>query len=512
MVFNSFLFFFFFAGSAIVYGLVKERYRWYVLLALSLVFYLSFGVKAILFLLFTAASTHFFALAIDSQKNSPKKEAASRNKRILITLGLVSNFGILAVVKYFNFVVGGVASLSGFSYQPISFLVPLGISFYTFQMMGYLVDVYREMVTPQRNFLRTLLFAGYFPQLLNGPINRYGEISEQLYSPPPIEYARCRNALVLFTWGLFKKICVADNLKVFVDMIFQNARDYYGLLTLAGAVAYAIYLYADFSGCIDMAHGVSSYFGITLQTNFNRPYFSTSVEEFWRKWHISLSSWFRDYLFYPLQRSALAKKIGSSLKNAGHKKAARAIPAVLSVLIVWLTTGLWHGANLTYLAWGLYYGLFMMYGILRDTFGKKRKKAHTKIAGPLEKTLYGLKIARTFLIVCIGYILFNSPTITDAFIMLQNLVNIPKFLDISAILATGISFYKRLGGMLFFAVMVISTLILILYDVLEERGCNIAVKLQKMPTVLKYILSVVWILLLLFMMNRSSGDFSYMQF
>ena len=375
MIFNSFEFFFFFAITAILFGIVKQQHRQWVLLIFSVGFFLSFGIKGLFYLLFTTATTFFCAIAIEKlASNKNQNQATKLHKNIVLALGLVLNLGILVAVKYFNFLFGGIVGLFNGSFNAISFFIPLGISFYTFQMMGYLIDVYRQMAVAQKNFFRMLLFAGYFPQMIDGPISRYGDICDSLYSPPPIEYTRCRNALVLFTWGLFKKICVADNLKFYVDIIFKNYDSYHGIMILSGAVAYAIYLYADFGGCIDMARGISAYFGINLKNNFERPYFSTSVEEFWRRWHITLSTWFRDYLFYPLQRTTCFKNLGKKLKNKGYKKAAKAIPAILALLVVWLTTGLWHGANLTYVAWGLYYGMFMVFGVLWNTYRKKGTK------------------------------------------------------------------------------------------------------------------------------------------
>lgn len=509
MLFNSFEFFFFFAISGFLYGVVKQQYRWYVLLFFSLAFFLSFGVSGIFFLLFTTATTFFGALIIEKIGASESKHSKIK-KRFVLSLSLILNIGILFTVKYFNFLFGGIVNLFGGTFTAIQFIVPLGISFYTFQLVGYLLDVYWGIAVAQKNFLRMLLFSSYFPQMLNGPISRYNDISNSLYNPPAIEYTRCRNGLILFAWGLFKKICIADNLKYYVDIIFQNYTEYHGLLILSGAVAYAIYLYADFGGCIDMARGISAYFGVDIKKNFERPYFATSVEEFWRRWHITLSTWFRDYLFYPLQRTNALKKLNKNLKNKGFKKAAKALPAIISLFVVWLTTGLWHGANLTYIAWGLYYGLFMILSVLLNTYRKKSQpKDSTK---PISKIKVALNMLKTFLIVCIGYILFNAPTIQDAANMLMNLFDFSQFIEPTQIYIVGVSFYKNVGSVVYFTVTVVSTLILITNDVLEAKGCNIAVWLNKRSKLFKYILSILFVLLLLFMMSRSSGDFTYMQF
>ena len=259
-----------------------------------------------------------------------------------------------------------------------------------------------------------------------------------------------------------------------------------------------------------MARGISAYFGINLKNNFERPYFSTSVEEFWRRWHITLSTWFRDYLFYPLQRTACFKNLGKKLKNKGYKKAAKAIPAILALLVVWLTTGLWHGANLTYVAWGLYYGMFMVFGVIWNTYRKKgTKKEPSGIKGNI---LTVLKIAKTFFIVCVGYILFNSATLSDAFGMLANMFDLTRLIVPSEIFYAGVRFYKEVGAALYFTITVVCTLILIAYDLLEEREISVSGWLQKQNKVVKYCLSAITVLILLFLMGRSSGDFTYMQF
>lgn len=497
MVFNSFEFFAFLALLMLIYGFINAKWRWQLLLLFSMAFFASFGIKGLAFLLFTTASTFFCTLGMSkSERNGRKKY-----KKALLAIGLLSNFGILAVLKYFNFFASSAASLAGKSFEPLQMIIPLGISFYTFQMMGYMIDVYNGIIEPQQNFFKLLLFASYFPQMIDGPISRYADIAPMLYQPKDIEYERCRDALILFAWGLFKKICVADNIKVYVDLIFNNYQEYKGILILSGGIAYAIYLYADFSGCIDMVRGMSSYFGIELKNNFERPYFATSVEDFWRKWHITLSSWFRDYLFYPLQRASWLRKIGQRLKEKGHKKAARAIPTVIATLIVWITTGLWHGANMTFIIWGLYYGAFMTIGVSKNVFLKK-KHAVNKF----------LRILSTFFVVCIGYIIFNSANLSDAWRMIVNMLDFTQLIQVSKILQVGVSFYKQVGAIVYFAITILSTCILFLHDILEECGIDILTWIKRRNIVIKYILSVLTVMLLLFMMNRSSGDFTYMQF
>ncbi len=500
MVFNSFQFFGFFACLIVLYGFLKEKQRVYALLAFSIAFFLSFGsFWALFYILFTAASAYLCTLGME------KEGCSEKGRKALLTLCLLSNFGILGVVKYFNFFAGGISSALNRNFTAVSFIIPVGISFYTFQMMGYAIDVYRKIAVPQKNFLKLFLFASYFPQMIDGPISRYNDISEKLYHPAPVEYERCRDALILFAWGLFKKICVADNVKAFVDLVFGDFSDGHGIIIFSGAVAYAVYIYADFSGCIDMARGISSYFGIKLKNNFERPYFAASVEEFWRKWHITLSLWFRDYLFYPLLRSKGFTGLGRILKKKGFKKASKAIPTIIALVIVWLTTGLWHGASLTFVMWGLYYGFFMILGVLRDTLVKKRSKQDGRF-------LHLSKVLLTFMIVCLGYILFNSASLESAVSMYRNLFDIKHFAEIGRIYSLGVCFYKRVGGMIYFIVTVASVLVMSLYDLAMELGYDTLNWIRKRHWIVKYVFSVGATFLLLFMMNRSAGDFTYMRF
>ncbi len=503
MVFNSFQFFGFFACLIILYGFLKEKQRFFALLAFSIAFFFSFGsFWAFFYILFTALSSYLCTLGMEKEGTSEKR------RKVLLILCLLSNFGILCVVKYFNFFAGSVSSFFNRDYSDVSFIIPVGISFYTFQMMGYTIDVYRKITVPERNFLKLFLFASYFPQMIDGPISRYNDVSEKLFHPAPIEYERCRDALILFAWGLFKKICVADNLKILVDLVFGDFSDGHGIIIMAGAVGYAIYIYADFSGCIDMARGISSFFGVELKNNFERPYFAASVEEFWRKWHITLSLWFRDYLFYPLLRSNGLTGIGRAFKKKGFKKASKAIPTIIALLVVWLTTGLWHGASLTFVVWGLYYGSFMILGVLRDTLFKKRTKSEE------EKKSFShfLKVLITFVIVSFGYILFNASTFEQAVSMFENLFDLRHFIEPGRIFSLGVSFFKRVGGGTYLTVTVSSVIVMVLYDLARELGADPLNWIKRRLWIVKYVFSVGVMFLLLFLMNRSAGDCTYMRF
>lgn len=508
MAFNSFLFFAFFAVTGILFDIVKQEQRWILLLAASVIFIGFSAPKGLVFLLASCAVTYACTLGIDKVRQTGhenvQKKGLSGKKigKLLIVTDIVVNLGILFATKYLNFFGEIFSHFSGKQYSAADIIVPLGISFYTFMMLGYAIDVYREEFRPQRNFGKMLLFASYFPQLVDGPISRYADIRGHLFNPPDIEYQRCRSGLLLFAWGLFKKLCVADNISVYVNMIYGNYQDYHGLLIFSGAVAYAVYLYADFSGCIDMARGVSRYFGIELKDNFRHPYFANSVEDFWRRWHITLTSWFKDYLFYPILRSECMASLGKKLRGGGYKKAYRIVPASIALFVVWIFTGLWHGARGTYILWGLYYGLLMIAANAAGVIWKRRRK---KSAG---------SILITFLIVCFGYIIFNSPNIPAAFGMIRNLFTGPV-LSLGSLADVGIQFYKQVGGEIYFGITVLSLLLFVAAEFLSytgKTGKNINRWMASRPAVIKYAGSALIVFFLLLMMNRTSGDFTYMQF
>ncbi len=492
MVFNSFNFIVFIGIMFLLYSFCKGEYRWILLLTASVAFYLFSGVKEFVFLLATSFITFVSGVYID--KNRETKINASR----MVLIGtLLIDFGLLFWVKYYNFFL---ESITGKSVAK-SLILPLGISFYTFSLTGYLPDVYWGVTKAEKKFGRLLLFSSYFPTIITGPINTYDNLKKTLFNPKDIEYARCKKACLLFAWGLFKKICVADNIKVYVDLIYSNSSDYHGIMILSAGIAYSIYLYADFSGCIDMAKGISKFMGIEIAENFNLPYFAYSVEDFWRRWHISLNEWFRKYLFYPLLKSNLITKLAERLKKRS-KKLAKAIPTCIALLVVWFTTGLWHGANYTFILWGLYYGIIFCVNTLFKAFKKSKKESRGSII-------------ITYLLVCLGFIVFNAKDVNTAINMYANLIDIKHFIESAAIVTAGISFYKGVGGSLYFVITVCSVIILFANELLLYLGKGnllSVLRIHKTPRCVKYVLSVLTVVLLCFMMNRSAGDFTYMRF
>ena len=426
--------------TALAYFLFpKKKYQWTVLLAASYVFYLFAGYKYIAFILFTTVCTYLSALwtervtdrtkeylagnkdSLSRDEKKAVKEKAKRQKRGILALTLVVNFGILAFLKYYNFLSGSVNALlggSGASLPILRLILPLGISFYTFQSMGYLVDVYRETVKAERNPFRFALFVSFFPQIVQGPIGIYSDLAHQLYAPNRFDFTRCKHAALLVLWGLFKKLVIADRTIVAINAVTDNYSAFNGTTLAFTIILYSLQLYADFSGGIDISRGVAKLFGVELMENFRRPYFAKDLSEYWRRWHISLGNWFKSYFFYPMAMSKQFNGMSKAIKKSkfGATKAgahiAKVLPTSIASFFVFFMVGVWHGANWKYIAFGVYNGLIIMLAVLlKPVF----EWILSKLRINAESFPYRLfRMIRTYLLVLIGYVFDVAPTYSDA--------------------------------------------------------------------------------------------------
>jgi D-alanyl-lipoteichoic acid acyltransferase DltB (MBOAT superfamily) len=335
-----------------------------------------------------------------------KKEFKDKQKKkrlLTFVLCLLVNLGILATVKYANFFIENVNSVtsvfgSGKGLSFVNIAVPLGISFYTFQSIGYLLDVYREAYKPEKNVFKYALFVSFFPQIVQGPIGRYGEMSKTLYSPHPFDSKAVGYGLERVLWGYFKKMVIADRVFVALGTMIADSSKYNGAYSVIIMLMYTLQLYADFTGGIDITIGLSEAMGIRLSENFDRPYFSKSLKEYWRRWHISMCSWFRDYLFYPVSVSKPMQKLTKFTKKCFGDKAGKRIPLYLSTAIVWFATGIWHGASWNFIVWGMCnWAILMISEELEPLYAAFHKKFKLS-----EKFLYRIfMMIRTFAIVCV---------------------------------------------------------------------------------------------------------------
>lgn len=381
MALVSYGFGFFCAVLLVLYYLIPGRYQWLLLLSASVVFYGLAGPVWILYPAAASVSVWYLARKIGrmtdqyrswvrkeqpdrAQKKAYDQKLKTRQRRLLI-LGLLSNFGILAALKYTNFLLSNVEALlhlAGLSGQMeyADWILPLGISYYTFQSMGYLIDIYQRKYDPEASLLRTALFVFYFPQLTVGPISRFDRLREDLYSPHGFSVKRLTSGGQRVLWGYFKKLVVADRIGPAASMITGAPELYGGVYVLLGIVGHVVQLYADFSGGIDIVLGISEMLGIRLPENFDRPFSSRSLAEFWRRWHMTLMQWFREYVFFPVSTSRAARRLSEAVGRITEKKTAGKAPVYLASLTVWSLTGIWHGASWNWVLWGLANGVLML--------------------------------------------------------------------------------------------------------------------------------------------------------
>lgn len=440
MSFVSIEFLVFIASLFSVYFLMGKflpKYQWVILLIGSYVFYAFASLKFVPFLLastcITWASGIFMGKIGDKaqqkiqslDKNEPlyksdKKAIQQKSmtqKKVIICIGIVLNLSILIILKYAKFLLG-IFGADALSFPSLIF--PLGISFYTFQSMGYCIDVYRGIAVPEKNLLRYALYVSYFPQISQGPIGEYKELAPQFTVPHRFSYYTFTRGLEKVLLGLFKKLFIADNIAICVSYFYDDPTSHLAIVMIAVTLLYAVQLYADFSGYMDIVSGVSECLGIKLAENFSTPYFSSSIAEFWRRWHISLGAWFRNYLYYPILRSKAFSAMGKALNKKGKKALSRTLPTVLALFVTWLLIGFWHGASWNFVAYGLYHGTFIILStILSGFYDKTRKLLHIKEEAPLWNFF---KIIRTFTIVTIGYVLFCSASLGEALDVYKNML------------------------------------------------------------------------------------------
>lgn len=421
---------------------------------------------------------------LDSAEKKKVKSRNNRNKKIIFLLVLVLNLLLLGVVKYTNFILDNLNkvwnALTGVSTQAITvdFLIPLGISYYTFQSIGYLFDVYRSKYDAETNFAKYLLFVTYFPKILQGPIERFDHLGPQLFVGNKFDVQNLKHGAILMLWGYMKKMVIANNIAPFVLEICKNYEKYDGSLIVLAVFSYCFQLYADFSGGIDMISGASEMFGIKLVDNFKRPYFATSLGDFWRRWHISLGSWMKDYVFYPFAMSPKIMKISRKIKS-GNKNLAKVFPAAVGNIVVFLIVGLWHGAEWRFIIWGLYNGMILGLSALMEPM---YAQFHSRFPKWKENPIWhGFQVIRTFLIVYIGNYFDCCQEVRGAFEMLrQSIFNFNlSNLSLDTIQNLGVS------NRAIFALAAALPMLLVV-SIAQERGTEVRTWLDRRNPVLRW--------------------------
>ncbi len=531
MAFNSLAFGIFFITVVTLYYLVPKKMQWVLLLLASYFFYGYASIKFLPFLLLTTLSTYFGAIKIDEnhkqeklilsdpekeytrdEKKEIKAREKKKRKRILLSI-LVLNFGILGFLKYFNFFVDNLnfllkPMLTDKSLPHLNLLLPLGISFYTFQTMSYIIDVYWKKIEAERNIGKVALFVSFFPQMFLGPIGRFGDLAGQLFAERKCDAQQVKFGLQLIAWGFFKKIVIADRVSMVVDQVFRTHDNLSGLMVGIGVFLYAIQDYTDFSGGVDIVRGVAQTMGINMAENFKRPYFSRTIPEFWRRWHMSLGAWMKDYVFYPFALTDRVKKLSKTCKGKFGDNMGKAIPIALGNLLVFFLVGVWHGASWNYIAWGIYYGLLIgIGGMLKPVFEAMNNKLHINKSS---KIFIGWQIFRTFWLTCLGCIIFRAEGAEQTWLIFK------KFLMVFDLPKNVISEYWGLGVSPY-EVALIPTFIVILLivDIMQEKMV-VREWLENRRPVVRYLIYLIGFLIIIgFGMYGPGFDqnqFVYMQF
>ncbi|MBN2414016.1 MBOAT family protein [candidate division KSB1 bacterium] len=400
MLFNSLHFLYFFPIIVFIFYSIPNKYRWAVLLLASYYFYMCWRVEYILLIIASTLIDYFTGLKLGAEKRPFKR-------KLFLSLSLFTNLGLLFTFKYFNFFSESVTIIFNHfnifhNSITLHVLLPVGISFYTFQTLSYTIDVYRGKKEPERHIGYFALYVSFFPQLVAGPIERSTRLLPQFYKPVTFDYDRVKRGLQLMAWGFFKKVVIADRINPFVEQVYGAPELYSGIVMLFATYMFAFQIYCDFSGYSDIAIGSAGVLGYNLMQNFNRPYYSKSISEFWKRWHISLSTWFKDYLYISI----------------GGNRVSR-WRWYFNLFVVFIISGLWHGANWTFIVWGALHGFYLIFSIITQNIRLKIKQLLRLNSMPFLDKL--IKVFITFHLVTFSWIFFRARSVSEAIYIISHI-------------------------------------------------------------------------------------------
>ncbi|MBC8044794.1 MAG: MBOAT family protein [Rhizobacter sp.] len=481
MLFNSFAFAIFFTVVTALYFVLPHRYRWAMLLAASFFFYAYWRVIYTLLLVFIILVDYFVGIAIENEPDA-------RRKKIYLTLSIIVNLGTLFVFKYTSFLnesLRGLWNIFGATYPVgvLDILLPIGISFHTFQALSYTIEVYRGHAPAERHLGIYALYVMFYPQLVAGPIERPTNIIPQFRVEQTWDTERVADGLKRMGWGLFKKVVIADRLAEYVGIVYADPHSYTGLTLLLAAYFFAFQIYCDFSGYSDIALGAAKVMGFTLMENFNRPYLAKTITEFWRRWHISLSTWLRDYLYISL---------------GGNRNGV--MQTYINLSITMLLGGLWHGANWTFIVWG---GLQAVY-LIADRLLIGPREAFFGVIDRMSTSLSNaLQILLTFHLTCLAWIFFRANSVADAFYIVRNIFTF-KTENIRA------GAYRGDVGLFVFAIALI--LFLVAIQLTQERQGALIPRFKAMPLALRWSIYLFVVFMIILWGVEGGSQFIYFQF
>ncbi len=474
MLFNSIEFGIFFVVIFILYFSIPKKYQWVLLLIASYYFYMSYKAELVVLILVCTLINYVCAIYIEKRPN---------NKKLYLSISLICSLGMLFFFKYFNFfngVVDDVLSIFSieFSQSTLNILLPMGISFYTLQTLGYTIDVYKGTIKAERNFGYFALFVSFFPQLVAGPIERANDLIPQLKVPHSFDYSNATYGLKIMAWGFFKKLVIADNVSRYVNLVYNDVQNYEGFSIVLATTLFAMQIYCDFSGYSDIARGAARVLGYDLTINFKSPYLSYNMTDFWRRWHITLTNWFKDYLYIPL---------------GGRNKYIR------NTLIVFGLSGFWHGANYTFIVWGL----INVIGIIIDKYIKKILPIVSK--NVIIKLLSGFT---TFAIVCFGWIFFRANSMHDAIMLINKLT--AGILNFPSYIVNGFHYISM--SSLEFISIIIPVGILFIFDFINKNDKAVS-KVSNLSLFIRWGIYIALVVLIILLSPKNTpAEFIYFEF
>lgn len=493
----------------LIYYLFPKKLQWVWLLVASTAFYLNNGLKTAMWLYVTTAVVYLCGLMqtkadekgqaeLDALVNADRamkkqiKRKTARQKLIYIIASAAICIGIWVVFKFTDIMLMTINRLFSKSLSLFNLTLPLGISFYTFQAVGYTIDIYRGKCKAQRNPLKLALWLSFFPQMIQGPICRYNETANQLYEGHRPEYRRIKFGVQLMIWGFFKKLVIADRIATITNTVFYNTNRHEGIVLFWGLLAYTIQLYCDFSGGIDIITGVAQCLGIDLPQNFRRPYFSRSVGEYWRRWHITLGAWFREYVFYPLSISKTAAKLGKRTSKIFGPQLGKMIPTYIALMIVWILNGIWHGTGKQFVAYGLYQGTLIILGMQTAPLWSRVLEKLRVNTNCFSWRLW--QMTRTTLLMIFGRLLYKASSLRSAVRVFKSILTVHNYW----VITDGTLFTLGLDAWEMF-VLFLAMLVLLTVSILQEKGYHLRETIERQNLVFRwalYITAVISIILL----------------
>lgn len=499
----------FLPAVVLLYSVFPQKHRWKVLLGASYLFFWSISGKLVLYLVYSTCSIHYFGLwmaSIQSERDRLLAETEKQNKktvkakyqkklRQIVTVAVILQIGVLLVLKYAEFFGSNLNSLLALVKAPFTlpipeYILPIGISFYTLQAASYLFDVYRGTVRADKNFFRLALFLSFFPQIMEGPICRYNQTCVQLWEGKKIEFTNLVSGCQRILYGLMKKVVVADRLNIFIQTVFSEFDQHDGGVTAVAMVLYTCQLYMDFSGTMDCVLGTAEIFGVNLPENFKQPFFSKSISDFWTRWHITLGTWFRDYIFYPVSMSKPLKRLTVSARKRLGNHFGPLLAGAIALFCVWICNGLWHGAGWKYIFFGMYHFALILTANIMEPFIKTcAEKLHIN----RQSTAYRcVQVVKTSVLVCFGELFFRAHGLRAGLYMFRNI-----FTSFSLETLKDRSIFKLGMDIQDFIIVFVAVFIVFVIGILRERGIHVRESLSKKNTAVRWAVSYALILFII---------------